>query len=306
MKSSGGALPHKCRVAFAIRDDDTCFFTPTWMLDALYSEVWRRGFRVSLAVIPYVKATMQKHVPPPIRGSGNVYPISKNQELVAYLLEKIGEGYVDIVQHGCTHAYEDGKPEFAGNNFQLAYERLKLGRKLLEETFRREITVFAAPHDRISRASWRGLRLSGMGLCKRFTLGRLLLTISPPYTGLRELMRLALPSPNPFKPVFGRIVNVAGLTVIPLSAIFWSWSNIPIQTQLKMAKKCFSECFERGGVFVLLHHYWDYFQDWTSKSFKQDMVACLHELLDFVSSHDGVWKTTLSEIYRWSKVQREG
>jgi hypothetical protein len=288
--------PLKKKVAFAIRDDDICFFTQPWMLDTLYKEAWRLGFKVSLAVTPYVKATKQGHVPPRYKGSNKFFLINENKQLVEYLQEKMAEGYVDIVQHGYTHSREGGKPEFAINNFRLVDERLRKGKKLLRETFKRNITVFAAPNEGVSRTTWKSLSRNKMCLTRRFTLGRFLLT-APTYTlDFIKLTKAVISSPNPFKPISTGTIDWADVFVIQWDAFFWSKSHVCMKSQVEDAKAAFHKRLDRKGYFVLAHHYWDYL-NWEANEMKRDMEKCLMNFLRMVSSYGEVWKTTLSQIY---------
>lgn len=293
--------PSDKKVAFAIRDDDVSYFTQPRMLDTLYKEAWRLGFKVSLAVIPYVKASKRGHVPPGHKASNKSFSIRENRELVKYLMEKMAEGYVDIVQHGYTHAREEGKSEFAIDDFRLIDKRLRRGNKLLRETFKRKITVFVAPHERVSRAAWKSISRNGMCLCRRFTLGRFLLTAPIQTIDFRRLARNLTRSPNPFNPISSSLIDWADMLVIQWDAFFWSRSRRDIRSQLEDAKEIFLRRLGSGGSFVLAHHHWDYFLGWKAGRMKQDMLACLKDLLNLVSSHEEVWKTSLSEIYSKAK-----
>lgn len=290
-------LAFENKVAFTIRDDDISYFTQPWMLEKLYEEAWRLGFKVSLAVTPYVKATTRRHIPHSLRGTNKFFSISKNEELVDYLLEKIAEGSVDIVQHGFTHERENGVPEFCIDDFKSINERLKRGNKLLCQTFKQDITVFAAPHEGVSKAAWKSLSRNGMCLCRKFTLGRFLMTAPITRIDFRKLAKTFFHSPNPFKPISNSIIDLADILVIQWDAFFWSESRKKIRLQLEDAKEKFLKRLNRGEAFVLAHHYWDYFLDWDSRRVKKDMITCFNDLLNFVSLNRGVWKTTLGEIY---------
>jgi len=289
------------RVAFAIRDDDINYFTQPWMLDTLYGEAWKLGFKVSLAVTPYVKATKLRLIPYSLRGANDFFPISENRELVDYLLKKIADGYVDIVQHGYTHARENGKPEFAINNFKLLDERLKKGNELLRKAFKRDITVFAAPHERISRAAWRSLSQNKMCLCRTFALGRFLMTAPLSNLNLRRLVKTIVRCPNPFKSISSSIIDLTDVLVIQWDAFL---SGVGIEDQLENAKERFLERLSKGEAFVVAHHYWKYFYGLELENVRHERIACFNEFLRFVSSKNEVWKTTLSELCSWIKTQR--
>jgi len=298
------AWPDDKEVAFAIRDDDISYFTQPWMLEELYKDAWRLGFKISLAATPKVKAVDRLYVPRSFRGTNRFFPISKNKELVDYLLEKTAKGQVDIAQHGYTHARECGKPEFAINNFKLINERLVIGNRLLRETFKRDVTVFVAPHEGISGTAWKSLSRNGMFLCRRFTLGRFLMTAPFFSLNLGSLLRIIIHSPNPFKPIPDSVIQLADMLVIQWDAFLWSRSHKNVTLQLEEAKNRFLKRLYAKGVFVLLQHHWDYFNDYESGFIKQDMLTCFKKFLNFVSSYKGVWKTTLSELCSWITLYR--
>ena len=293
--------PSNKKIAFTIRDDDISFFTQPWMLDLLYEDAWKSGYKVSLAVTPYVKATTQGHVPPRYKGSNKHFSINENKQLVQYLRDKIAEGHVDIIQHGYTHNRERGKPEFAINDFRVVDEKLRKGKQLLQETFKQDITMFAAPHEGVSRTTWKSLSRNRMGLSRRFTLGRFLIT-APLYTlDVIKLSKNIISSPNPFKPIYNGIIDWADVFVIQWDAFFWSRSQTSIMSQLQDARVAFIKRLDNKGSFVLAHHYWDYI-NLETKELKPNMEACLMNLLNTVSSYNEVWQTTLSQIY--SRVKR--
>ena len=292
--------PFDKKIAFAIRDDDVSYFTRPWMIDELYHEAWRLGFKVSLAVIPKIKST-RFNAPRALRGSSRYFSISKNRELVDYLMEKISQGYVDIAQHGYTHSYIDGEPEFAIKNFELIDEMLKKGNKLLRETFKQDVTVFVAPHDKVSSEAWKSIVQNNMCLCRRFTLGRFLMTAQIFNIDFYKLVKTVFRSPNPSKLVPNSIIDLADTFVIQWHQFFSS--NVAPEAQLENAKQQFLEHLDDGGAFVTMHHHWDYSYDGESEKIRQDLLASFNNFLNFVSSAKGVWKTTLSEICSWIKTR---
>jgi len=293
--------PFDKKFAFAIRDDDVSYFTRPWMIDKLYSEAWRLGFKVSLAVVPNIRST-RFNAPSALRGSNKYFSISENRELVDYLIDKIARGYVDIVQHGYTHSRIDGKPEFAIKNFELIDEWLKKGNKLLRETFKQDVTVFVAPHDKISSEAWKSIVQNKMCLCRRFTLGRFLMTAPIFSIDFSKLVKTVFRCPNPYELVPNSIIDLADTFVIQWYHFFSS--NAAPEAQLENAKQQFLERLSEGGAFVTMHHHWDYFYDRESKRMRQELLASFNNFLNFVSSAKGLWKTTLSEICSWIKTRR--
>lgn len=295
---SGRCWPQGYDVAFTIRDDDICYFTKPWMLEAVYKEAWKQGFRVSLAVIPYVKATFQGQIPKRFRGNNRIFPIDKNRQLVTYLKEKLEEGCIDIVQHGCTHGRERGFREFAVDDFALLSKKLKKGRELLSKTFDTSINVFVAPHEKISRAAWRVLNENEMNLCRRFTATRLFLIAFPSGMELGKFAKLLFRSYNPFKSMPSDVIDVSKILVIQWRA-FLEGPNIG--REIEGAKKAFARHPNDREVFVVAHHYWEYFDEINQEHLLKDRLAEFNEFLKFVKFEQGIWKTTLSEICSWIK-----
>jgi len=287
-------------VAFCIRDDDISYFTQPWMLDKLYCEAWRRGFKVSLAVIPYIKGGKLGRVFRNLGNSDRFYPVTDNRELIIYLSEKLAGGYVDVVQHGCTHARENEKPEFATRDFRTLNEKLLTGNRLLREAFKRNIPVFVAPNERLSRAAWKSLSQNQMCLCRKFTMGRFILTTLSSSADFPKLTQAILRSPNLFKPISTSIIDLANVLVFQWS-VFLAGENIEVQ--IEEAKKIFLKALGKKEPFIVAHHHWEFLNGWESSDIRQDRLLCFNSFLRFASSTDRVWKTTLTELCSWMKPE---
>jgi len=263
------------------------------MLDILYEDAWRLGFKVSLAVVPYVKATRLRLIPRTARQTNRHHYILHNEELVDYLQEKIAKGQVDIVQHGYSHARENGKAEFASEDFRLVNERLRTGRRILNETFKQDVSVFVAPHERVSRASWRSLSQNRLHLCRRFTLGRFLATTFPHGLNFGKLAKMMIQLPSLFQSIPSSVVDVANILVIQWDA-FLLGKNV--KEQVKDAREAFLRRLSQKEVFVIAQHYWEYFYPGQSRKVRTDRLAHFNEFLNFVARDDSAWKTSLSEL----------
>jgi len=297
-KSVNEGWPHGNQVAFSIRDDDISYFTEPWMLDAVYKEAWKMGFKVSLAVIPYVTAAFQRRIPKKFQGTNKIFPVTRNSELVAYLKEKLEEGVIDIVQHGCTHAGERGVREFAVDDFELLDKKLKEGRDLLRRAFNTQVNVFVAPHEKISRAAWKALVKNNMNLCRKFTLPRLFWMAFPSELGITKLFPLIFRSLNPFKPVSEDIIHTSKIIVIQWGTFL---EGPDINIKIEEAKRTFEERLRKGGAFIIAHHYWEYFNEQGREGLLKERIAKFNEFLKYVHSKGNVWKTTLSAICSWLK-----
>jgi len=294
--------PDDGKLAFAIRDDDVSYFTQPWMLDVVYGEAWKLGFKVSLAVIPCVKATKLRLVPHHLRENEGYFPISENKELVDYLREKIASGCVDIIQHGYSHEKKGEKPEFASRDYGLLDQKLKSGRTILERTLKRDVKVFAAPHERVSRAAMKTLHQNEVSLCRKFTAGRFLLTAPDFWTNFERISRVLLFNPNPFGPIKDKIIFLEKMLII-------QWQNFlmgrNIDEQIVEAKSGFLESLSNGDPFVIAQHYWEYFDSWSPDALRKRRLERFNEFLRFVASKEKVWKAGLSEIADWAKAQDE-
>ncbi|MEM3602365.1 MAG: DUF2334 domain-containing protein [Candidatus Bathyarchaeia archaeon] len=293
--------PDDAKLAFAIRDDDVCYFTQPWMLDAVYNEAWKLGFKVSLSVIPCVKAAKLRLVPAHLRRNGKYYSVLENRELIDYLREKMAEGYIDVIQHGYSHEKGDGRPEFTNKDYLILKEKFKKGKEILEKAVKRDIRVFAAPHDRLSRTAMRILYESGVSLSRKFAVGRFLFTIPISRANLGKAWGLLLSNPNPLKPIRDSIIPLDRMLVI-------RWDNFlmgkNIDDEIEMAKRNFVRRLLEGGSFVIAQHYWEYFDSWNFDAIRKERLSKFNEFLHFVASKEGVWKTTLSEIVDWIMALR--
>jgi hypothetical protein len=138
-----------------LRDDDTNALTPVECLERLYRPFLDRNLPVNLATIPDVSTNA---LTPDGKAEGFLFakngtravtvPIGENSKLVRYLQENPG---YKIVQHGCHHECF----EFELKSPPEISARLERGTQLLIEAgFPRPVT-FVAPHDKLSRASYR-------------------------------------------------------------------------------------------------------------------------------------------------------
>jgi hypothetical protein len=138
-----------------LRDDDTNALTPVECLERLYRPFLDRNLPVNLAAIPDVSTNA---LTPDGKPEGFLFakngtrsatvPLGDNPELVKYLRDNPA---YQIVQHGCHHDCF----EFDRESATEISTRLDHGLKLLADAgFARPVT-FVAPHDKLSRASYR-------------------------------------------------------------------------------------------------------------------------------------------------------
>src|SRR6185436_18997944 len=140
---------------FAIRDDDTCYFTDPADLERVYHDVWDR-VPVCLATVPFAIGYERAGIPREHWRSGVAFPLERNQPLVAALKELVASRRATIALHGYTHQdFPDGF------EFQAAPDperRVREGLHALSETLLAPISVFVPPLNALSK---RGLAAVG-------------------------------------------------------------------------------------------------------------------------------------------------
>ena len=150
---------------FALRDDDTSYFTEPERLEAVYHDVWDR-VPVALAVIPNAAGYRDKAIPTKYWDAKRAFPLEENPALVGRLRQLVAEGRVTIAQHGYTHEdFPDG-PEFqAAADVE---DRVRQGRADLERVFDRRVHVFVPPHNALSKRGLAAVRAAGLNLLGSF------------------------------------------------------------------------------------------------------------------------------------------
>ena len=150
---------------FALRDDDTSYFTEPGQLEAVYHDVWDR-VPVGLAVIPQAAGFADKAIPETYWDAARAFPLDENAPLVASLRTLVKDGRVSISQHGFTHEdYPDG------HEFQAAPDiesRLASGQAYLERVLETRIRVFVPPHNALSKRGLQAIDSAGLNLLGSF------------------------------------------------------------------------------------------------------------------------------------------
>lgn len=170
---------------FAIRDDDTNFFTTPEQLEACYHNIWGEH-PVTLCLISKVKGDWGKWVHQIYKDKQDtdweawtkddtIHPIEKNTELVSFLREKIKEGKVDLGFHAIYHRNEDEQlPGEMGNNYVRGAEfytdrdlteEIKAEVRYLSNIFQYPITVFTPPQNLLSMKGYKAVLDAGLNIC---------------------------------------------------------------------------------------------------------------------------------------------
>jgi len=139
---------------FAIRDDDTSYFTKPEELEAAYDFV-KEGC-VSLSVVPFAVPVHKDCVFP--YGENieyGYYDIANNEVLIDYLKNQKGAGKFDFLLHGYSHEYKkiDGawQSEMMWKSKEQLESELSEGKRHLEELLSCDISVLVAPNNHIDK-----------------------------------------------------------------------------------------------------------------------------------------------------------
>lgn len=155
------------RASFAIRDDDTSYFTQPEDLEAVYGPYWGQ-VPISLAVVPF---SVPEHRGRSFDSSASpnvLRPVGDNPRLVTWLREKLALGHIEIMLHGFDHRYQwrDGRwhGEYAWKPQAQLMEETRRGKAYLEELLGVRIRVFVPPSNAIGIAGIRAIRAAGLHL----------------------------------------------------------------------------------------------------------------------------------------------
>ena len=153
--------------AFAIRDDDTSYFTSPDELDAVYAPYWGM-VPVSLATVPF---SVPEHRG---RSFNNRFspdeevPLGENKPLVKWLKEKIRLGHIEIMLHGYNHRYKqiNGRwiGEYGWKVEQQLLEETARGKAYLEQLLDVRIKVFVPPSNTIGKEGISAIRRASLNL----------------------------------------------------------------------------------------------------------------------------------------------
>lgn len=138
---------------FAIRDDDTCFFTKPDELSSAYDFV--DNGTISLSCVPYCFPYHKDANPFKTDFELGYYDISNNPELIKFLKAGIESERFEIMLHGYSHEYKringSYQAEMIWKSKSQLDEELTLGKKHLEEIFDVKIETFVAPNNLINK-----------------------------------------------------------------------------------------------------------------------------------------------------------
>ncbi|MCE3238507.1 MAG: uncharacterized protein K0R24_1488 [Gammaproteobacteria bacterium] len=235
---------------FAIRDDDTSFFTKPEGLEEVYSPYW--GIvPISLAVVPFSVPEHRGHRFSPLYDAEDEVPLGENNLLVNWLKPKINKGDIEIMLHGYNHRYQQYNNKWVGEfgwkpKLQLIQEVAE-GKTYLETLLETKIRVFVPPSNTIGTAGIyairrHGLHLSGVmgrGGDRPFSVDYLLAYFK------RWAWRLYYKEPYPYPLSYGGHTELIAHALTPSSNI----NNLIFSLE---------RCAKLNTSFVLATHYWEF------------------------------------------------
>ncbi len=168
---------------FAIRDDDTNFFTSPEEIAFCYQHTWD-VCPPSLSVIPFVQGNWREWQDEFYRTGritdwerwekdDTLHPIHENTRLVEFLNEKVLEGKIALTMHGVHHRNKDVQRLSLANNL-IHYaeffttrdltQSVKEGKEYLERLFNQKFTVFTPPQNAVTPIGYQSLVNNNLGL----------------------------------------------------------------------------------------------------------------------------------------------
>ena len=134
---------------FAIRDDDTCFFTKPEELSKAYDFV--KDGTISLSCVPYCFPYHKDSNPFNTNVEPGYYNIEDNPELIDFLKNGIVSSKFEIMLHGFSHEYkkigEEYMAEMIWKSKHQISDELAHGKKHMEHLLGINIETFVAPNN---------------------------------------------------------------------------------------------------------------------------------------------------------------
>jgi len=268
---------------FALVDYDTNYFTKAESLQTIYGKIWDK-VPISLAVVPFHACTKSGAIPQEYWQGNRIFPIGENKELVEFLRRKIRENKISILMHGYSHKdYENGYEfEVRANLF----EKVKEGKKYLEETFGVEIKTFSPPHNSFSREGMKAVIANGLDIFGAISFH--------PRRRPFEMRYLS----NLFRRKFFQLKS--GISTYPVVLQFKNhrelscFSLIP-STRLEELIRAFNLAKKYDTTFCLATHHWEMNAEMKYES-RKTQRGVLEEFLKFVKDKDQIVYSTIDKI----------
>ena len=298
-------------IPFLIRDDDTNFFTKADMLESIYSDAWKLGFKVCLAVVPTQKGMDDICVPPSVRKSKSHFPITQNKALVGYLKDRIRNSSVEILQHGFSHEGEpQGRGEF-GSGVGMEKE-IELGRKIVTEAFKQQIKFFVPPGEDISNKNLNLLYRKGLVPIYRQSLFDTYMRNSfIPSFAKKMALKLLVQRYNKHNNSRNWTVRFVKPVFITVGKKTITWTptvkNVNLSSfdsLITMTEKIIENCTANRNPVCIINHYHTYYYDWEQSITRRDLFDAWKNILTAFDKLKICWKVSFSELHnRVNQIQ---
>ena len=267
---------------FAIRDDDTCYFTDPSELELVYHDVWDT-VPICLATVPFAIGYERVGIPREHWRDGEAFALERNATLTSFLKSLVAGNWATIALLGYTHQdYPDG---FEFQSAPDPERRVADGLKYLSDTLGSTPSVFVPPHNAMSKRGLAAVGAAGLNILGSF------LSFRPsmrPWDYMTPANWLRI---SGFRRSSGR--SKSDRLIYPFvlryadHAEFGCHSLIP-GTTVEELTKAFDEARDAGGDFCLATHYWEV---------DAAMKSVLLKLLDYVSRDRDVRFVTAEELF---------
>lgn len=277
---------------FAIRDDDTSYFTSPEELENCYSDIWD-VCPISLSVIPFVKGRWDIAIKEyletyrikdiTLQDKNKIFPIGENDALVTFLQKKIRENRISINIHGIHHRGDINGKEFLTNK-DLTDELAK-GIKYLENLLKVKIKIFVPPHNIVSKEGLLAvinnhLSLVGGGLSfvkRDFRIQYILAYYK------KQMCRLKYRHSYPYVIKFNDHSEVNYYSLTP-------------EVSFDMLEKSFDFVYKMNGVYILSTHYWE-FNSKQHYDRKIKMKDVFKKFFEYVCAYNNVEFLSVNKVF---------
>lgn len=262
---------------FAIRDDDTAFFTMPEELYRAYDFI--KNGKISLSIVPMTVSKHKDSVYPygKSRIDGKVHDIRDNIELIEYL--KQNKTKYDFLLHGYDHQYKlvngSWKAEMIWKSEDQLRHDISLGKEILEECLNQSISVFVAPNNMIDKKAIRVIEENSMDYSGIITKNDRDFSFRYCCNFVKRwAYRLVCGIPYPGVLNYGNHKELVAYTLDDYDRLVYEYHK----------------CKKRNQPFVVYTHYWMVYSNPKTKEL-------LRKIYEYVSE-DGAELVGLSECFR--------